>query len=380
MGLRAHRLTLRACPLAILLAACAGTACGASTDSAVDGLERQTEQASSGRDPGTVILPIPQSNPTVGTGLALAGLLLYDPSPGGRPWMTGLGGLYTDSESWAAGLMQKAYLYDDRLRLTGVGGYGNFNIDFYGVGNDAGDQDRSIPLNQKGAFLVLKALGEVAPGMYLGAQYRWLKIESTFDPGALGTTGIALPPLSGEAILSGLGLLAEYDTRDNELNPRQGAYLSLSSNFSSTALGSDFDYRTAYLAYNRYMPAGPSGVLALRASACAAGGDVPFYELCLFGAHNDLRGYPAGRYRDNTLLTMQGEYRWRFHPRWGLVGFAGVGEVADAFSDFDADHVLPSVGAGLRFLASKEYHVNVSMDYALGEDSRAFYFYIAEAF
>ncbi len=39
-----------------------------------------------------------------------------------------------------------------------------------------------------------------------------------------------------------------------------------------------------------------------------------------------------------------------------------------------------SIGAGLRFLASQKYGVNVSLDYAIGRDTRAFYFYIGEAF
>ncbi|WP_265468552.1 hypothetical protein [Arenimonas daejeonensis] len=41
---------------------------------------------------------------------------------------------------------------------------------------------------------------------------------------------------------------------------------------------------------------------------------------------------------------------------------------------------LPSGGAGLRFRASKTYNINISLDYAVGRDSEALYFYIGEAF
>ena len=37
-------------------------------------------------------------------------------------------------------------------------------------------------------------------------------------------------------------------------------------------------------------------------------------------------------------------------------------------------------GVGLRVKASKAHRVNASIDFAFGEDSHAFYFYIGEAF
>ncbi len=54
--------------------------------------------------------------------------------------------------------------------------------------------------------------------------------------------------------------------------------------------------------------------------------------------------------------------------------------LVDQFSNFDTDGILPSVGVGARFLASKEHRVNVSVDYAVGDNSAAFYVYIGEAF
>ena len=50
----------------------------------------------------------------------------------------------------------------------------------------------------------------------------------------------------------------------------------------------------------------------------------------------------------------------------GMAAFAGVGEVARDLRDFNAQDLLPTVGAGLRFLVSKENRVNISIDYARG--------------
>ena len=40
-----------------------------------------------------------------------------------------------------------------------------------------------------------------------------------------------------------------------------------------------------------------------------ANGRVPFYDQCLLGMSQDLRGYEAGRYRDRRMLAAQAEYR-----------------------------------------------------------------------
>jgi outer membrane translocation and assembly module TamA len=74
------------------------------------------------------------------------------------------------------------------------------------------------------------------------------------------------------------------------------------------------------------------------------------------------------------------EYRWKFYKRWGMVAFAGVGEVARNLSDLNTKDLLPSAGAGLRFMVSEKNRVNVSLDYARGREGDAVYFYIGEAF
>jgi hypothetical protein len=49
----------------------------------------------------------------------------------------------------AIGGKQTTYLNADKYRVNAVLGYMNLNVDFYGIGNDAGDKDKSIPITQK---------------------------------------------------------------------------------------------------------------------------------------------------------------------------------------------------------------------------------------
>ncbi len=46
--------------------------------------------------------------------------------------------LYTDSKSWAVAAFKKAYLGGDKYRVTAGVGTGVFNVDFFGIGSDAG--------------------------------------------------------------------------------------------------------------------------------------------------------------------------------------------------------------------------------------------------
>jgi outer membrane translocation and assembly module TamA len=100
----------------------------------------------------------------------------------------------------------------------------------------------------------------------------------------------------------------------------------------------------------------------------------------MFGASRIIRGYPVGRYLDERLLAGQAEWCWHCRPRWGMVAFGGLGQVGKSFSDFKSDIILVSGGVGLRWMASVENRVNLSVDYALGEHDNYIYIYVGEAF
>jgi outer membrane protein assembly factor BamA len=131
--------------------------------------------------------------------------------------------------------------------------------------------------------------------------------------------------------------------------------------------------------YNRYDALDDGLVLASHASVCMANGSVPIFDLCLFGASNDLRGYAVGKYQDKAMFTTQEELRWAAFWRIGFVAFAGIGSVAPSVDRFDT--ILASAGIGMRFLASKDYGINVGIDGAVTrEGDKAFYIQVGEAF
>jgi outer membrane protein assembly factor BamA len=341
-------------------------------------LRAPVEQAG-GQKPSFVAMPIPLSNPAIGTGLGVAALAIYQPRGSARPWTTGMGGLYTDTKSWGVAAFQKAYIGGDKYRVTAGAGTGVFNVDFYGIGSDAGSDGRSIELEQKVSGAVVEVLSRLRQHVHAGLRYRYIKMNSTFDTTSL-LPQLQLPPLELQSQVSQLGLSGEFDSRDSEYNPRSGVYANGQWLVSDDALGSDFDYPRLTGAVNGYHSVNDKTVLAWRGSMCRSGNGAPFYDLCNYGQSNDLRGYTSGQYRDHAMFAVQAELRRKIYKRFGAVAFVGVGEVSDEFSKMNTKDLLPAAGIGARFEASTKYHLNVSIDYAVGDGSSALYFYVGEAF
>lgn len=252
---------------------------------------------------------------------------------------------------------------------------------FYGAGATAGESGVSVPIVQKAAVFAPELLFQVASRTFLGLRYRGIRVETAAE----GSAGVLPPAIAGvlpQSIIivsSGFGPKATYDTRDNDMSPASGVLVDLRTNFADQSFGSDFDYQTYEIAGNYYRRAG-RGVLALRAFACTASDRTPLFDLCLYGANNDLRGYETGRYRDRAMLALQAEYRFPVAGRFGGVVFGGSGKVARSFGDMEDELSLPSIGAGVRWLASEKARVNLSVDVARGRDLTSVYVYVKESY
>ena len=327
-----------------------------------------------------VVAPIPISNPTVGTGLAVVVMPFYYLGPESPLSNTAIAAGYTSSGSWAVGAAQSTRLRGDRLRIDGTLAYFDLHYRFFGKGAEAGSAGQSVPIEQKATAFVPELLFQIGGRAFLGVRYRGIRIETSLD-------NVDVPPslvqpagdLKGTIMSSGIGPVAVFDTRDNEMNPASGWLADFRANFAEHSFGSDSSYRTFTLGVNHYRRLGP-GVLALRAFGCGASERTPLFDLCLYGAGSDLRGYEIGRYRDRTMLAAQAEYRFPLRGRFGAVAFAGTGKIAPSFGEMDKAPTLPSVGVGLRYLASPRARVNVAFDMARGRDETTAYIYVKEAF
>jgi hypothetical protein len=327
-----------------------------------------------------LIVPIPQSSPTLGTGLTLGAGYFYNPNGSKEPWITAVGVMATSNGSRALGALQKMALADDSIRITAFVGLADVNLKYYGQGAIAAERDLYIELNEDGWAAMLQGQKEVSENLFVGAKFAYLDVTTSIHRDEPLFPDAEIPRAEFDAQLSMIGPILSYDLRDNTLNTQNGLLLSASLMFADDAIGSDFNYDKLVAAANVYRQVRPGTVLAGRASLCRVSGGAPFFDMCMFGASSDLRGYDSGKFRDDASWATQVEVRQHLFGKFGVVGFAGIGGTASELTDFDDMEILQSLGVGLRFMPVKAANTNVRIDYAWGEDGGALYISVGEAF
>ena len=183
--------------------------------------------------------------------------------------------------------------------------------------------------------------------------------------------------------IGGLGVVAEWDSRNHSFQPSGGQPRRVSQQLQPRRLSAPISTTTPTRWHSTTIRKGfrDQDVFAWRVSLCSTSDDTPFFERCQFGSSNDLRGYPVGRYYDDAMYAAQIEYR---APLWRRLGRRGLrrrwlgGQFVSAISV--PSDTLAAGGVGLRILASKEQRLNVSIDFAVGRDESTLYMYIGEAF
>jgi len=357
--------------------------------SGVEGLAAAEQTTPAAIDPAVtlkrgefVVAPLPMVNPTLENGLAFVTGYLYRTDPHDAvtaPSASAVAGFKTSNGSWGAGVLQSLHLWHDRFRLLGVAAYADVNYKFFGIGESAGAAGTSIELNQAGPAGAIEGLIRVAPNWYIGARYQMLRMTVTTEAIAIAD-GPTLPAQDANLRTAALGPRVHYDSRDNPFYPRHGMQVQGVVSFYDETVGGHRTYQVYQGWINRYAAVGARHVFAWHAGACGVDGSVPFYDLCMLGKSQDLRGYTVGQYRDRAMIAAQAEWRSELWWRFGGTVFAGGGEVVPDFGALNWNDALPGGGVGLRFTVAKRNHVNLRADYAWGKDSSAFYVSVLEAF
>ncbi len=342
-----------------------------------DGEESETKKKKN--KTGFVGIPIPIANPTLQQGLALVGAALYNLGEDAPASLTGAGAMYTSTQSWGYGLIQKVYTSHDRWRITAGAVRFKLNLRFYGIGVDPGPNDPYLSYALDGKAYGAQVLRSLGKHVYMGIGYTYFSNTTTFDF-KNNLPEVPFGDLTFRQSVATLSLPIQWDTRDNLLNPKRGDYLTFSALFSDPDVGSDYTYQQYRLGYNHYAHLNDRMVLAVRGTTCDTRGRAPFYLICALGTGDALRGFAADVYRDKATATALAEWRWNFAGRWGIVAFAGAGTMASSLTDLNLDTVIPSYGLGIRFLMERDYGVNIGIDYGRSKNRDAIYFRVGESF
>jgi hypothetical protein len=341
--------------------------------------EAQTAASAMARAGSWVAVPIPVSNPTVGTGLQ--GVLLYlHPQQTGSasaPNATsGLVGMYTNNGSWATGAFHDGSFANGIYRYRIYAGGGDFNLKFYGTGADSILADNPVKYSLQATGIggqVQRRVPDDTSNWYAGISYLYVDSEVSFKTSNLAPD---LPDVSQPFRTAGAGLVLTYDTRDDNYYPRRGSMFQLSATDYGARWGGNYEYtkRTAF--YNHYLSLNDDTTLVLRANLQSTNGDVPFFAL----AYLDMRGFSRDRYRDQNSLSVHAEVRYKFLPRWGAVAFTEAGRIGDTTEALRHAQTVTSHGAGLRWKVTADKALHLGVDFAFSGGESVFYIHVGEMF
>ncbi|WOJ96585.1 BamA/TamA family outer membrane protein [Congregibacter brevis] len=320
-----------------------------------------------------VIVPIPISNPTLGSGLVLGGAYFYSQTEEQKKTqpasVTGAAGVYTDNNSRAFTLIQQNYWNQNKWRFTGAAGAADLRLSLIAPEDVS---TSSVDWRIRGEFVFARLSRKISGNWYGGGTLRFADIAQDIETTVQSNDFDTSPDVRA----AGLGATVEYDSRDMPLNSYSGRYFKVETLFNDEAVGSSQTYQSYNLAYNSYHAVADNLTVAWEFQGCQRVGGAPLWDACRI----NLRGFAATDYLGKVSTSAQIEARWRVSERWGLVGFAGAGQVSRSFSESEDRSLIPSYGVGLRFMVSKAKRVNMRLDFARSQDSDAIHFSVGEAF
>ncbi len=292
-----------------------------------------------------------------------------------------LSGYYTINNQYSISVQPELYFARNRYYSSLLLAFNKILDKFYGIGNDTPESEKApylanaVDIEAKFRMPAIVLPEEILVDLIYDFRY-YDVIDKKENPILINdlVTG------SDGGLSSGIGFGYVWDDRDNIYYPNSGMFHQFRAVFNMQAIGSDLDYNDYRFDLRGYFGLAPDNVIAAQFYAQFVRGFPPFYELAALGGSERMRGYFEGRFRDRNYLTAQVEYRSIVWWRIGVVGFVGIGEVADRTRDMKLDEFKPTYGFGLRFVLDTKEKVDLRIDFGWGRGTSGIYFAINEAF
>lgn len=249
---------------------------------------------------------------------------------------------------------------------------------FWGVGPDTPDDAEELYRPQQVRTYV-ELFHRVVAGLRLGGRLEWndFKYVDVEEGGLLDTVDYL--GLRGDNA-TGIGLVGEWDRRDNVYAPRRGMYVQGFTMFFLEALNGDYDFQTAHLDLRSFHAVGQRSVLAFQFFAFANYGDAPIWRYAALGGRAHSRGYNRGRFLGRRMAATQLEWRFPVRGRLDMAAFAGVAAAADDYDDYALETLRPTLGVGWRLHVRKDRDLMLLADLAFGESNVEGYLSFGHAF
>ncbi len=254
--------------------------------------------------------------------------------------------------------------------------------DFFGLGNDSREEDRTNYLLEGtsydgvaglrfgpfvGAFL---KVGLLKPDLGRGTDSLYPDTRELFDD-------TSAPGLSDQPDFVRFATSLFFDYRDGFGNPTSGGmYSATFAQFLDRDEG-NFDFHRIAFDLRQYVPLfSEQRILALRLYSsfdnAEEGAEVPFYLMQTLGGSDSIRGFSEFRFRDKNIFFISTEYRWVPHPIWEFVLFYDAGKVAPKASDLDFSDLKSGYGFGIRLKSTEDTLLRID----IGRSVEGIHFYI----
>lgn len=335
-----------------------------------------TEADGSGASTGShtespwLLTPTISADPKLGSTVGFVAGYIRALDPESTPSLVTSFATYSDTDSFVGGLFGDLYFQADKHRL--MAGYVNGKIrneydDFLGTGISARTEDNI-------ESLFARYLHRLSGDWYLGGQL----IISDYVVGADGIFNEILEQIGLTGFQSnGIGLVLDFDSRDNVRNPGRGQHFVGHNVAYREGLGGEESFDALQMNYSHYLAFGDGHVLATNLRGrWTADAPVSGYSSV------NMRGYTRGNYLDEHYSHINLDARFKVYKRWGASLFGGIGCLYEQASDCgDSDVRYPMVGAGVIYTLKPDAGIVIRLEYARGKsDNEAYYLSLGHPF
>lgn len=293
-----------------------------------------------------------------------------------------LGGNYTLNKQYQFFTDYEIFLKENVIWFDGEFKYQNWTEQFWGIGNTT-PVSGEITLEYQQWYWDFRFIYRIKK-FYIGPKVRVSRLwDASYPADSIQSVTSEVTGVHGYRT-TGLGVAFVWNTRDNNLYPKTGYYVSVSNlNYPSWRTRQDFQFFNLEADYRHFFnPGGKKQIIAIRAYMNFNFGDPPFRLTSLHGGQYHGRGYYEGRYRDRHMWS--GQLEWRFPIVWRLRGtlFGAIGDVGYDVGDWGFDTIKWNVGIGIRFIMNPKEQTSIRFDYGFGhtKNDKGAYFGTNEVF
>jgi outer membrane protein assembly factor BamA len=179
----------------------------------------------------------------------------------------------------------------------------------------------------------------------------------------------------------GLGATASFDTRNSTYWPTKGVFFQSHFTTYNKEFASSYSFNKWMIEARLFKQVAKGHVLACQFYNYSTFGETPYRSMATLGGQGNLRGFYQGRYRDNGMYSIIGEYRAHLFWKISACVFGGLGDVYNKWNNINAVNMKCSFGGGLRLTVLDRENLNLRFDYGYSDNyNKGFYFTVGECF